>query len=74
MRGANVNRRVIVLTFAALPLTAFLRSTATLAQDPGNPLASWNEGEAKRAIIDFVQATIDHSSPRFVPVSERIAV
>jgi hypothetical protein len=74
MLGASVDRRFILSTLAALPLQAFLRSTAALAQDAGGPLASWNEGAAKQAIIDFVRVTTDRSSPKFVPVSERIAV
>lgn len=41
------------------------------AQD--DPLASWNEGAAKRAIVDFVRETTDKDSPRFVPPAERIA-
>jgi phosphoserine phosphatase len=38
-----------------------------------DPLASWNDGSAKQAIVDFVQATTDQSSPRFVPLEARIA-
>ena len=38
-----------------------------------DPLPSWNDGAAKQAIVDFVQATTDQSSPKFVPPEERIA-
>ena len=38
-----------------------------------DPLPSWNDGPAKQAIVDFVQATTDQSSPRFVPPEARIA-
>jgi len=38
------------------------------------PLASWNEGGAKKAIVDFVAKVTTHGSPDFVPVAERIAV
>jgi phosphoglycolate phosphatase-like HAD superfamily hydrolase len=38
-----------------------------------DPLPSWNDGPAKRAIIHFVQATTDRASPQFVPPEERIA-
>src|SRR5262245_47359897 len=38
-----------------------------------DPLPSWNDGAAKKAIVDFVQATTDPSSPKFVPPPERIA-
>ena len=38
-----------------------------------DPLASWNEGPNKQAIIEFVAKTTDPTSPDFVPVEERIA-
>jgi phosphoglycolate phosphatase-like HAD superfamily hydrolase len=37
------------------------------------PLASWNEGPAKQAILDFVRATTEQGSLKFVPPEERIA-
>jgi phosphoserine phosphatase len=36
-------------------------------------LPSWNDGAPKTAIIDFVHATTDPSSPNFVPPAARIA-
>jgi phosphoglycolate phosphatase-like HAD superfamily hydrolase len=38
-----------------------------------DPLPSWNDGPAKQAIIDFVQATTVQGGPKFVPPAERIA-
>jgi len=38
-----------------------------------DPLPSWNDGPAKKAIVDFVQATTDKASPRFVAPEARIA-
>lgn len=38
-----------------------------------DPLPSWNDGAAKQAIVAFVQATTDKSSPKFVPPEARIA-
>ena len=38
-----------------------------------DPLPSWNDGPAKKAIIEFVQATTDKASPKFVPTEARIA-
>ena len=73
MRRASLNRRDIISTLAALPLPVLLRSTAALAQDTVSPLASWNDGAAKQAIIDFVRVTTDRSNPKFVPPEERIA-
>jgi phosphoglycolate phosphatase-like HAD superfamily hydrolase len=38
-----------------------------------DPLPSWNDGPAKKAIVEFVQATTTQGSPKFVPPAERIA-
>jgi phosphoglycolate phosphatase-like HAD superfamily hydrolase len=38
-----------------------------------DPLPSWNDGPAKQAIVAFVRATTDQSSPTFVPPEARIA-
>jgi phosphoglycolate phosphatase-like HAD superfamily hydrolase len=38
-----------------------------------DPLPSWNDGAARKAILEFVQATTTEGSPRFVPPAERIA-
>ncbi len=55
-----------------LVLTAALTfATQTLAQ--GAPLPSWNDGPAKKAVVEFVQSTTTQGSPQFVPPSERIA-
>ena len=37
------------------------------------PLESWNDGAAKKAIIEFVKQTTDKASPKFVPPEERVA-
>jgi 2'-5' RNA ligase/phosphoserine phosphatase len=38
-----------------------------------DPLASWNEGLAKKAILDFVAKVTKEGGKDFVPVAERIA-
>jgi len=43
------------------------------AQAQTDPLPSWNDGAAKKAIVDFVQATTTQGSASFVPPAERIA-
>ena len=48
----------------ALSVCAFAQS---------DPLPSWNEGPAKQAIVEFVKATTDQGSPKFVPPAERVA-
>jgi phosphoglycolate phosphatase-like HAD superfamily hydrolase len=78
-----VNRRILLSGLAAPVVLSALRLTAAQAQLPGappapgpllsDPLASWNEGPAKQAILDFVRATTDPASPKLVPPQERIA-
>ena len=48
----------------------FCSATEAIAQDP---LASWNDGPAKQAIVEFVEATTTPGSPGFVPQEERLA-
>ena len=38
-----------------------------------DPLPSWNDGPAKKAIVEFVKTTTDKASPKFVPPEARIA-
>ena len=38
-----------------------------------DPLPSWNDGPARKAIVEFVHATTDTSSVKFVPPEARIA-
>ncbi|MEP6943716.1 MAG: HAD family hydrolase [Betaproteobacteria bacterium] len=52
-------------------LTLLLAATAAQAQT--DPLPSWNDGAAKKAIVTFVQTTTTVGSPNFVPSSERVA-
>jgi len=38
------------------------------------PLPSWNEGQVKQAIIEFVSVTTDSANTGFIPENERIVV
>ncbi|ADG67075.1 Haloacid dehalogenase domain protein hydrolase [Planctopirus limnophila DSM 3776] len=44
-------------------------ATNLLAEEP---LPSWNDSAARRAILEYVKSVTTEGSPRFVPVSERI--
>jgi phosphoglycolate phosphatase-like HAD superfamily hydrolase len=57
---------VVLVLAASLTLVA-----QALAQT--DPLPSWNDGLAKKAIVEFVQATTTQGNPQFVPPAERIA-
>ncbi len=54
-----------VLTFALAGIVGLAHAA--------DPLPSWNDTAAKRAIIAFVERVTQADSPDFVPVSERIA-
>jgi phosphoserine phosphatase len=63
-------------SFATLARTFVLGVLLTLgllAHAQTDPLPSWNDGPARRAIVEFVQATTTQGSPKFVPQPERIA-
>jgi hypothetical protein len=58
-------RFALALLFGlALPLLA----------QANEPLPSWNDGPAKKSIIEFVQAVTDQTSKDFVKPGDRIAV
>jgi len=71
----GIDRRALISGLALLPaLSGTLLPALAQAQTPsGVPLASWNDGPAKRAILDFVRATTEQASPQFVAPEERIA-
>ena len=51
----------------------FVLTGTAAAQPADNPLPSWNNGDAKSAIIEFVERVTDQNSADFVPVPQRIA-
>jgi phosphoserine phosphatase len=55
------------------PTLVCLVLSAVAAPAQADPLASWNDGPAKKAIVDFVRATTDRSRPTFVRPEDRIA-
>ena len=70
-RSVGINRRLLFPVLGAVLAGVFLFQIDASAAD--DPLPSWNDGAAKRAIIEFVQATTDSSKPTFVPPEARIA-
>ncbi len=42
-------------------------------QAADDPLSSWNDGSAKAALLQFLQATTDRANPKFVQLEDRIA-
>ena len=62
----------LAAVFAVLPFL-FLAGQTPGGQDKTDPLPSWNDGPAKKAIVDFVRVTTDKASPQYVSPEQRIA-
>jgi len=58
---------------AGIPAVAAALALFAAQAAAQSPLQSWNDGPARKAIVDFVQATTTQGSPSFVPFEERIA-
>jgi hypothetical protein len=69
----------IVVTFGGTPNDGYLAASASRSPEKtadatsAATLPSWNDGAAKRAIVDFVDRVTTEGGPYFVPVAERIA-
>jgi phosphoserine phosphatase len=59
----------VVYTVAVFGVCA----TAWSVQAADDPLASWNDGPAKQAIVEFVEAVTTEGGADFVPPEDRIA-
>jgi phosphoserine phosphatase len=62
----RIPRRIVVILLGVI--------IPQLARAADDPLPSWNDGPAKRAIVDFVGRVTRADGPEFVPVADRIAV
>ena len=70
----------ILLALFVLINSGCKQEEAQTASDPSlssesavDPLPSWNEGSAKQAVMNFVEAVTTEGSPDFVPEADRIA-
>ena len=59
--------------FGRLLTLGLLFALTTPAHAQTDPLPSWNDGAAKKALVDFVRSTTTQGSAKFVPPPERIA-
>ncbi len=74
--ASGIDRRSVISSLPLLPAAfAPLLPVSVHAESAGqtDALPSWNEGDAKRAIVEFVRAVTDQTSPTLVPAEERIA-
>ncbi len=58
---------------AALVLVTTVTALAVTPACADDPLPSWNDGPAKKAITDFIVRVTRDDSTEFVPPAERIA-
>jgi len=72
-RGLFMKTKYSVLTLARTFVLSVLLTLGLSAQAQTDPLPSWNDGPAKKAIVEFVQVTTTPGSTMFVPPAERIA-
>ena len=68
MKYLFVCRRMVVFVLLLIAI-----GMAANSAEAGDPLPSWNEGTAKRSIIDFVNRVTKPDSPDFVVQEQRIA-
>jgi phosphoglycolate phosphatase-like HAD superfamily hydrolase len=66
----EITRRDLIKVSAA---TAVLGAFGSVSEAIDDPLPSWNDGAAKKAIFAFVKDTTEKSSPKFVEPKDRIA-
>jgi phosphoserine phosphatase len=62
----GVSLTTVVALFAMLP-------TCVRVHARSDDLASWADGPAKKAIVEFVRVTTDKSSPKYVAPEDRVA-
>jgi haloacid dehalogenase-like hydrolase len=67
------NRSGLLLSVLSLMLIVACRLSSLAQSAIADPLPSWNEGPAKKAIVDFVARTTTIGSPDYVMVEDRIA-
>lgn len=68
MKYLFICRRMVVFVLLLIAIGVFAHSA-----EAADPLPSWNEGIAKRSIIDFVNRVTQPGSPDFVVPEQRIA-
>ncbi len=63
----GLGRRTVISVVPAVGIaTASLVPFAAAAQTASSPLPSWNDGPAKRGIMEFVRTATDRNSANFV--------
>src|SRR4051812_18162677 len=73
-QAGGLSRRSMLFAATTIVLaTSAAEHDEVQAQTSASPLASWSEGPAKQAILDFVRDTTEPSSKNFVAAEDRVA-
>jgi phosphoglycolate phosphatase-like HAD superfamily hydrolase len=59
------------MTACLVVLSLLLVTTQSVAQQ-NDPLPAWNDGPAKKALLEFVRVTTDKGNAKYVPAEQRI--
>jgi haloacid dehalogenase-like hydrolase len=70
-RSCLLRLSFVLALFAVVVAPACADRSPTVA---GDPLRSWNDGTARKALVDFVTRVTTPGNADFVPVADRIAV
>jgi hypothetical protein len=73
MKHTMINRTIVAASALLLMFAEAYAQTDPSTALGAAPLPSWNDGPAKKAIVEFVQTTTDKSNPKFVAPEARIA-
>jgi len=65
--------KIFKIFFLILSIALFFSCAEQQMQSPIDPLPSWNEGNTKQSIIDFVNTVTDKNSSDYVEPKDRIA-
>ena len=71
--GSGLSNTISKGASAVFVAAALACWAAAASAQSSNPLPSWNDGPAKQAIVDFVEATTSEGGADFVPPEDRIA-
>lgn len=69
----KVSRRFLLSSLAVFPALSLPLLRSSVSAQSANPLPSWNDGQAKQSILEFVAALTREGSRDFVPAAQRIA-
>ena len=75
MKTTRTQYLIAIALLCALAITTTIAHAADPSTSLGvGSLPSWNDGEAKKSIVEFVAKVTKEGGPDFVPPAERIAM